>query len=296
MVTFFSVIIPTYNRAAFIERTLRSVLEQSYDNYEIIVVDDGSADNTKAIVENSIKEQPERIRYIYQVNAERAAARNNGTRHAEGDYVIFFDSDDLLYPDHLRTAAEAIEKHDQPAFLHLRYDVKDPSLKLIREGPSFSEPPNKKIIEGNFLSCNGVVVRKDVALANPFNETRELSAFEDWELWLRLAAKYPLLYINTITSTIINHDERSVLSTDKDRLILRMRTLEDCVMKNPEVISYYKDSLDKFRLSCYSYVSLHLALTGHYRKDSFLFLLKSLACSPGFIFKKRFLAILKHLC
>ncbi|MGZ3885400.1 MAG: glycosyltransferase family 2 protein [Bacteroidia bacterium] len=292
---FFSVVIPTYNRAPFIERTIRSVLKQSFGGYEIIVVDDGSTDNTNEIVSALMLEFPERISYVYQANSERAAARNTGAKHAKGDYILFFDSDDLLYEQHLSVARDSILQYKRPEFLHLRYDVKDHGLRLLREGPSFSAPPNRQLIEGNFLSCNGVLLRKDIALANPFNETRVLSALEDWELWLRLAAKYPLVYINTITSTIINHDERSVLKTDRDQLIMRMETFEDTVMKNQSVLDYYKDSILRFRLSCASYISLHLALTGQYRKEAFRYLVKSIRISPAFIFKKRFFAIIKHL-
>src|SRR5437763_11554370 len=102
---FFSIIIPTYNRASMIEKTIQSALNQSYSDYEIIIVDDGSTDNTEQVV-LSIKDA--RIFYFKKENAERAAARNYGAHRAKGDYITFLDSDDVLYPSFLYNASETI--------------------------------------------------------------------------------------------------------------------------------------------------------------------------------------------
>ena len=83
---------------------------------------------------------------------------------------------------------------------------------------------------------------------------------EDWELWLRLACKYDLHYINTITSSIIDHDERSVVTTNKEALINRAEAIIKYVTANKDVVNYYKKDISKFISSCYSYVSLHLIL------------------------------------
>lgn len=91
MKPFFSIIIPTYNRAEFLSGAVMSILDQGFTDWELLIVDDGSTDNTKAIV-NSFKD--DRIKYIFQENAERSAARNNGIDNAEGEYICFLDSDD----------------------------------------------------------------------------------------------------------------------------------------------------------------------------------------------------------
>lgn len=101
---FFSVIIPTYNRASIVTRAINSVLSQTFDNFEIIVVDDGSTDATKGIV-LSLKDT--RIRYIYQENRGVCAARNNGTSNAQGEYFVFLDSDDYTLPNWLNDFYEA---------------------------------------------------------------------------------------------------------------------------------------------------------------------------------------------
>lgn len=290
----FSIIIPTYNRAHLLKNTIRTVVDQSYDHFELIVVDDGSTDHTEEVMKEIITEHGHNISYIKQVNGERAAARNTGLKQAKGAYVLFFDSDDTLYTNHLEIVKKYIEENNQPEFLHVRYDVKNSNGDVIREGPVYHSFPNKELIFGNFLSCNGVFIRRDIALANLFNEDRALSAMEDWELWLRLACKYNLHYINTITSSIIDHDERSVVMTNKDALINRAEAIIKYVTANKDVVSYYKKDISKFISSCYSYVSLHLSLTGSYKKDAFKYLVRSFEF-PGSLFKKRFYAIVKRL-
>ncbi len=291
----FSIIIPTFNRGHLLQQTINSVLKQNYPRYELLVVDDGSTDNTKEVVEHIIKTNPEiKITYIYQTNSERAAARNKGLLNSRGDYVIFFDSDDTLYPIHLSTAYQYIIHNNTPEFLHLRYDIKDESNNVTGKGPVYKEHPNERLIEGNFLSCNGVIVRRDIALQNIFNEDRDISGMEDWELWLRLAVNYPLHYINTITSSIINHTERSVVGPDKNKLIKRVNTIMETVLSNNVVTEHYKNALSTFKCSCLSYLALHLSLLG-YKKEAFSYLQKSISVMPSFIFKKRFFAIIKHL-
>ncbi len=109
----FSVIIPTYNRADLLRETLDSVLAQSFKDYEIIVVDDGSTDATEAVVQS----YGGRIHFLRQQNRGPGAARNLGLRHATGTYVAFLDSDDLWFPWTLETYRQLIAKTGEPAFI-----------------------------------------------------------------------------------------------------------------------------------------------------------------------------------
>lgn len=296
MSIFFSIIIPTYNRANFIRNTIESILFQDYENYELIVVDDGSSDNTNEIVKSIIENNPnKKINYIHQKNSERGVARNNGLKASQGDYVMYMDSDDTLYKNHLLVANEFILNKKSPEVFHLRYDLKDQDLKKYGEGPMYKTTANKDLIFGNFLSCNGVMLRKDIALENQFDENRAMATVEDWHLWLRLAVKYPIYYCNTITSSIINHVGRSVVITDKDKLILRFDIFMGSVLSNSSITSYYSNQLNKFKASCYSYIALHLALTGKNKPIARSYLIKSLKASPSFLFSKRFFAILKRI-
>src|SRR5688572_11938068 len=103
---FFSVILPTYNRAHLISKAIESMLAQSYQSWELIIVDDGSTDNTKEVISGF---SDARINYIYQKNSERSAARNNGIAHSRGRYICFLDSDDYFMTNHLENMHKAIE-------------------------------------------------------------------------------------------------------------------------------------------------------------------------------------------
>src|SRR5438128_1726139 len=107
----FSVIIPTYNRAAFLPKTIQSVTAQAFTDWEIIIVDDGSTDDTKDVVEGIAES---RLRYIFQQNAERSAARNNGIRQAKGKYICFLDSDDQYLQTHLQSIYDFLKEKEFP--------------------------------------------------------------------------------------------------------------------------------------------------------------------------------------
>ena len=288
---FFSIIIPTYNRANFIAKTVQSVLEQTFSDFEIIIIDDGSTDNTEEVIK-SISDN--RIKYIYIKNAERAAARNYGCKLALGEYVTFFDSDDLLYDIHLTVADKIIKANKGIEVFHLGYDIKNDDGKIIKKVNNLGTTVNKGLISGNILSRNGIFINKKSAIQNPFNTDRKLSALEDWELWLRLATQYPIYCFNKVTSSIINHDNRSVLQTDKQQLIQRFEALLKYILTNEKVVSYYRKDIRKFKASCYSYIALHLSLTKQNRVSVLKYLMMSMKENPALIFQRRFLAIVKH--
>ena len=290
---FFSVVVPTYNRADLITKTLQSLLCQQYTNYEIIVVDDGSTDNTEAAVKSL---DNRRIIYIKKNNAERAAARNYGAAMAKGEYINFFDSDDLAYPNHLSEAVKTIDQNEKPAWFHLSYALAGPSGGVIRNASSYNTPTlNKKLMEGNILSCNGVFIKKDILLANPFNEDRELSASEDYELWCRLAARFPLVYSNTITSLIVDHEMRSVRRINGRQLITRLNLLSHHLEKDSRVVTYFGRKINEIKMYAYSYIAVHLSDQPAFKLTSMRYLVKAIRRSPSIIKKKVFYAIIKNL-
>jgi glycosyltransferase involved in cell wall biosynthesis len=106
-----SVILPTYNRAAFLPDAFASIASQTYPHAEIIVVDDGSTDDTANVLDALVKSSPRPVRVVRQANAGAYAARNTGLDHVRGDAVAFFDSDDLWLPHHLARCADALVRH-----------------------------------------------------------------------------------------------------------------------------------------------------------------------------------------
>jgi glycosyltransferase involved in cell wall biosynthesis len=288
----FSVVIPTYNRAGFIKKTVESVLAQSFEDFEVIVVDDGSSDDTSEIIA-TIKDT--RVSYHPKSNEERAVARNTGASMASGRYVTFFDSDDLLYEDHLNVALEMIDRHNEPEIFHLGYDIKDESSGSKQPVNTLPATANDLLITGNYLSCNGVFLRKDIADQYHFNTDRALSGTEDYELWLRLASRFPICCDNRITSTIVQHDARSVVTTDQKKLEDRIGLLEKYLEEDEAFLKAYGDRLGTFKANNRVYLALHLALSKTNRAGALKYLFHALRQSPNALKARGFYGTIKRL-
>lgn len=285
---FFTIVIPTYNRAGFIRKTIDSLLLQDFKDFEILVVDDGSTDNTEDIISGI---NDDRIIYLKKKNGERAAARNFGAQHARGRFINFFDSDDLAYPHHLSTAHTFINQ-SEPEIFHLGYDIKDDQGRLLKRADSKLNI-QQHIIRGNFLSCNGVFIRHSVILKNQFNEDRSLSSLEDWELWIRMASRYSFYHHPKVTSTVIHHDERSVFATDLEKIKNKAERFIYYVLEDKMNHQFYGAHLKEASASAKTYVALHLAMAKASRKEVWHYLVAGVFDYPGEVLRKRFLVILK---
>src|ERR1700741_2963605 len=158
----FSIILPTYNRATLLPATIDSILAQRFPDFELIIVDDGSTDGTETMISSKYGTSAQ-LRYIKRSNTERGAARNYGTSIANGEYVIFFDSDDIMYPNQLEEAKKFIDHNKEAGAFHLNYEIKDSQGNFQRTGPFRNSSVSKELIAGNFLSCDGVVLKKELA-------------------------------------------------------------------------------------------------------------------------------------
>jgi glycosyltransferase involved in cell wall biosynthesis len=288
---YFSVIIPTYNRADFIGQTIASVLKQDFEDFELIIVDDGSTDNTKEVVAGI---EDKRIRYYKKENAERGAARNFGAKKAGGEYLNFLDSDDLLNDNHLSTAYKIIQEEKSLLFaLHYNLSVNG-KIKKANYLP-VKKVVNESLVKvGNFLSCNAVFIHSQIFKENNFNEKRALAGSEDYELWLRLASRYSIYYYPKITSTIVFHEDRSVVSMSSKKIIQRKELMLSTVFNDQKFIEKYA-SLSRFLHSnTNTYLALHLAILGE-KKRALRYLITALKLTPLCIFKKRTLAIVGKL-
>ncbi|MEP7263434.1 MAG: glycosyltransferase family 2 protein [Bacteroidota bacterium] len=287
----FSVVIPTYNRADFIVKSLESVLRQTFTDFEIIIVDDGSTDNTEAVIKPFLND---RIFYYKIVNSERAAARNYGMDRTKGRYITFLDSDDIFYPDYLENAEQALKNYNYPVFFHLAYEswseVEQKSLIKY----SVKNDDIYCLIKGNHLSCIGVFMDNAQTKNFRFNEDRNLSGSEDWELWLRLASRFGLKTFNKVSAALIIHDARSVLSYDESKLLQRKNlalsySFEDEMVR--KVFGRYKRVMEAY---CDTYIALHLVLAKQNRK-ALRYLFLSVYYYPDVLFSKRALAIIKYI-
>lgn len=185
-----SIVVPAWNAVAFITKTLSTVDAQTFRDFELIVVDDGSADATKEVVERFLKDKGLRGLCIRQENKKIAGARNTGIRAAAGDLVAFLDHDDLWLPDKLARVIAEFDAHpDIDLVCHNENIIKDGALvRVSQNGPLTENMYERLLFEGNALSPSAVTVKKaklfEVGL---FREDPEFNTVEDYDLWMRLA-------------------------------------------------------------------------------------------------------------
>jgi len=201
-----SVIIPTYNRSIYVLDAIQSVLDQNYENIEIIVIDDGSTDGTKeklaSLVEKGI------VHYIYQENQGRSAARNRGISLATGDYLAFLDSDDLLESGTLIKQVEFLARNPNIGLVHGGYSKFD-ELKndLGYRDPSWFSGciyPQMLLMWTTLLATPTVMMpRQIIKEVGGFDESLYIG--EDLDLWRRIARRYPFGYINQRLARIRVH-------------------------------------------------------------------------------------------
>jgi glycosyltransferase involved in cell wall biosynthesis len=229
---FFSIVIPTYNRAHLIGLTLDSVRQQSFADFEVLVVDDGSTDATATVVTQSAANDP-RLHYLSKANEERGAARNYGLARALGEYVLFLDSDDRLHPNHLATLYTTITSQTvRPNYITTKYDfdrhgTRYPSdLALFPAGILTFDT----FIKGNVLACN-VCVRRNNPTLFKFEEDRRYAAVEDWMFLLQNTQNDVVQLVDAVTLTMNDHDQRSMRS-DNQALIRRLELAADWMQRH----------------------------------------------------------------
>lgn len=214
-----SVIIPTYNRAHLIEKAVKSVLAQTYQNLEVIVADDASADNTEAVVRNI---SDSRVKYVrLPQNSGACAARNEGIRLASGAYIAFNDSDDQWLAEKVRRQLEFLEEH--------KADIVICKMECMNADGSFLHYfPNKdessRISYDDLLRYNCASTQTFFGKASCFKETPfdvKMPRLQDWDEALRLSQKYTVFFQNEVlvrtfiqSDSISSHPEKGVLAME----------------------------------------------------------------------------------
>ncbi len=187
-----SVIIPTYNRSRMLREALESVRHQTVKDVEVIVVDDGSTDDTPHVVRGF-----QGVIYLTQTNQGVAAARNRGIRAAHGRYIAFLDSDDMWLPHKLEHQLDYLHNHPEAGLLYGRmwsYAVETPRQRRL-DPPKVARNFDELLNGPNAVTSSTVIVRREcfetVGLFNP-----NLPASEDHELWLRIARRFPIAFLD----------------------------------------------------------------------------------------------------
>lgn len=210
----FSIVIPVFNRAALVGRALSSALNQSLPPLEIIVVDDGSTDNSKEVI-TQFTDRHEGIILISQTNSERGAARNRGFEAATGDYVVFFDSDDEMMPHYLETLSSYILcQSERPVIVAAKFALRDGekrSTKPHKDQRTISGVFDYKLfLIGNPMACH-FAVSKTKPL-HPFHEDRRFATAEDWLFLFRNTTEYPIHIIDEVCVIMHRHEAQSMNS------------------------------------------------------------------------------------
>ena len=202
----FSIILPTFNRDNMVKVSIKSVISQSFKDWELIVVDDGSTDNTKEIVEEFVK-LDKRIKYIFQENKERSAARNNGIKKAKGDWICFLDSDDIYHTNHLEEFKQLIEKTNKKEALYIS-GVSYGEYSEDLEEYNMSHNNNLEFVLLNTIGTPRACVSKQILIKYKFNEVIKIG--EDKELWSRISQFYPVIFHKKKTFIELEHRGRSI--------------------------------------------------------------------------------------
>jgi glycosyltransferase involved in cell wall biosynthesis len=285
---FFSIIIPTYNRAAFIEATLQSVFEQTYPHYEIIVIDNCSTDNTEELLRPFIKAN--QIQFIkHEENYERARSRNTGMDAAKGDFVTFLDSDDFMYPTNLADAAEYARTRPESKCFHNLYELVDADRNVIYsfKFPSL-ENQTKAITRGNFMSCIGDFIHREIYTQYRFDTRPEVTGSEDWDFWLRVLADYRVGRIEKINNGIRHHEGRSI---NNQNLVSLQHGLEQVIAKisqDKHLATVYRRYLKHIEATSLVYVAI-LANSGFRYTEALRYLRAAVAKDFSILTSARFI-------
>lgn len=196
-----SVVIPLYNKEKSIAKTLQSVLTQTYTDYEIIVVDDGSTDASVEVVQ-SVMKQTNKIQLLQKSNGGVSSARNHGIRNANSEYVAFLDGDDIWNKDYLKTQVELIKDYPDSGMWGVNYaDIYDGKVNPYNQGV----PKNMRGYVLNYFSTShgdifwtsAVVVQREAAISvGLFDERIKIS--EDMDFWYRIILNYPVCFYDKI--------------------------------------------------------------------------------------------------
>lgn len=255
---FFSVIIPTYNRADFLKISVESVFRQTFRGFELIIVDDGSTDNTANLVkELSSKDNRANLtRYIYQNHQGVSFARNKGISLAQGKFICFLDSDDRFRAEKLEITRNYIKKYPQYKIFHTEEiwyrNGAILSQKIYHKKPhGFVFPTAVKLC---CISISTAAIKKDVFdNFGIFDET--LPACEDYDFWLRVTCKLPVYlipeYLTIKEGGHHGQQSKKFPAMDKFRIYALAKILENGSLKKED----YKIALEELKNKCNIYIT-----------------------------------------
>ena len=255
-ITFFSVIMPLYNKAPYVERALKSVFAQSCTDWELIVVNDGSTDDSGVLADKFLQNKSN-SKLINQSNAGVSTARNNGVAQAQGTYLCFLDADDWWAPTYLEEMRDLIEQYPQAGiYASAYYIVKNKTQRLARIGVDAEFGAGiinyfkvyAKTLEMPVWT-GATIIKKNIFIEQKgFKPNLKLG--EDFDLWVRIAIDYPVAFVNKALAyynqdvDVSNRAVNSRLYQCHEHMLFALDYLEPIEKTNPN----YKQLIDKLRV------------------------------------------------
>lgn len=198
-----SVIVPCYNTGKYLRQALDSVLAQTYQDWEVILIDDGSTDNTAQVAADVRAQFGARLRYFYQRNRGLAVTRNTGFQQASGEFISFLDADDLYAPNRLQMGVEALDGYPDVGLIHSRVDRIDANGNFLEHPPT----PDSRFLSGRIarhiftrkahILCPSIMFRK-CCLVQAGDSDENLTVNADRDICFRIALHYPVFYIDKV--------------------------------------------------------------------------------------------------
>ncbi len=249
-----SILTPAFNAAKYLSETIDSVLAQTFQDFEMIIVDDGSTDNTREVAQGYAQKHPGKIRYIYQKNAGPAAARNTAIKNSTGEYLALLDSDDLWMPNRLEEGVAVLDAKPEVGLVHAKTIRLVDGKKLAplkRHLPSLSGRIYRNLITRRAnISCLTVLFRRScLEKIGLFDEAQECIGVEDRDLWVRLSKFYKVQFINKevgyyriIAAGISRNSERMM----KGKIYVIKKNCSSWLLRRLALASVYKEHADEY--------------------------------------------------
>ncbi|MFW0737010.1 glycosyltransferase family 2 protein [Flavobacterium sp. T12S277] len=265
---FFSVVIPLYNKADYIENTIKSILDQTFTDYEIIVVNDGCTDNSMAKVEAF---DDSRIQLYSQKNQGASMARNLGIEKAKYDHIALLDADDLWMPNHLETLKTLIQKFPDAGIFASSYELVFSNGKNYTPKFKGIATDFKGIIPDYFETSIPYPIATSSSIVIPKHIFKKLGDFkpgissgQDVDMWIRIASQYPVALSNKVTASYLHYIENSLSKTPiLEKKLKDFNDYKQLEENNPSLKKY----LDLYRIE----YALQYKIAGERKKSKELY-------------------------
>ncbi|XGV98162.1 MAG: glycosyltransferase family 2 protein [Leptolyngbya sp. BL-A-14] len=273
-----SVVIPAYNAMQYLEATLESVLKQTFTDFEVLIINDGSKDH---IVEWFSQIKDNRVKLISQHNQGLSRARNTGITNAQGEYIAFLDADDLWEPSKLEKQVQYLDSHADVGMVSTKVVEIDEKGEVLAE---VKVPETEKISLEDLLLSNPILcgstplVRHEcfdkVGVFDP-----SLSSAADWDMWIRIALRYS---VSAVTEALVKYRRHSTsMSRDCTKMAF---DVERIVEKGRSLIPFYQHSLLRKAYSAFALQATWEKLDESHYREAFFFSKKAFRNSPGILF------------